>query len=89
MALGFGLSEKTIISLEQGMFFYLLSLPIVYKFTNMLLPNVQTIRNGAPTLVGILMHSIVFAIVTLVTMYVPRKIVYPAVLVALALAFKP
>ena len=88
MAGAFGLPEKTIISLEQGVFFYLLSLPIVYKLTNMLLPNVQTIRNGAPTLVGIFLHSIVFAIVTLVTMYVPRKLVYPTVLVVLALAFK-
>lgn len=48
MAVGFGLEEKTIISLEQGLFFYILSLPMMYKFTNMLLPNVHTMRNGAP-----------------------------------------
>ena len=61
----------------------------MYRFTNLLLPNVETVRNGAPTLAGILLHSIVFALVTLVTMYVPRKFVYGAVLIVLALAFKP
>lgn len=84
--MGFTLQDKVFISLEQGILFYLLSLPMVYALTNRLVPNVRTAEGGAPTGAGLLLHATVFAAVTLVGMYVRREVVWVALASVLAMA---
>lgn len=61
------LMQKVHIALIYAILFAVLSLPIVYRFTNMLIPGL-TDANGCPTLRGILVHSVVYMIVTLILM---------------------
>lgn len=78
--------DKAVISAEQGVLFFLLSLPAVYALTNRLLPNVVTATASGPTTVGLVVHAAVFALVTLVGMYLPREAVWLAMAVVGALA---
>ena len=65
--------KKVLISLFSAVLFIILSLPIVYEFTNNLftkLANVQTLSaENCPTIEGIIIHGLVFAILTLLSMY--------------------
>lgn len=65
--------KKVLISLFSAVLFIILSLPIVYMFTNNVfskLINVHTLDSkNCPTLVGIIIHGVVFAIITLASMY--------------------
>jgi hypothetical protein len=61
------LMQKIHISLIYAVLFAVLSLPIVYKVTNMIIPKLVD-EYGCPTLLGILVHSIVFLIISVILM---------------------
>ena len=42
--------------------FIIISSKPVYTLTNSLLPNLETMRHGAPTRVGLIVHAVVFAL---------------------------
>ena len=68
------IQKKILISLFSAVMFIILSLPLVYMFTNNVLTkliNVQTLSvQNCPTITGIFIHGIVFALLTLLSMYV-------------------
>ena len=67
------LRQRLLISLFSAVLFLILSLPIVYHFTNKLFASLQIHildASGNPSMTGLLVHATVFAIITLVVMYI-------------------
>ena len=64
------LKLKLLISLFSAVLFALLSLPVVYVFTNGLAKSVglSFLENGVPTPLGIAVHAIVFAVIAFLLM---------------------
>lgn len=64
------LKLKLLISLFTAVLFALLSLPVVYGLTNGLAKSVglSFYENGAPTMVGIAVHAVVFALIAFLMM---------------------
>ena len=65
------LMQKVNIALIYAILFAVLSLPLLYRFTNMFIPGL-TDANGCPTLRGILVHSFVYMVITLVLMFLTK-----------------
>jgi len=64
-------NQKWTISLFSALIFILLSLPFVYQLTNQLLApmGIPTIDiNGTPTLTGIIIHGVVYLLITRLVM---------------------
>ena len=59
--------QKWTISLLSAVLFILISMPLLYKLTNRIIPGILDTR-GAPAATGILVHSIVFLLVTRLVM---------------------
>jgi len=72
--MGVSTKKKILISLFSAVLFIILSLPLVYMFTNNLLFRLMQINTlsdqHCPTLTGVFIHGLVFAILTLITMYI-------------------
>ena len=67
------LKQKLLISLFCAILFIILSMPIVYHFTNGILETLDLHvlgLDGNPTITGLVVHAIVFALIVLLTMYV-------------------
>lgn len=67
------LRQKLLISLFCSILFIIISLPIVYHFTNGILEtlNIHVLgADGQPTITGLVVHAIVFGLVVLLSMYV-------------------
>ncbi len=60
-------SNKLYSAVFAGLLFYVVSNPITYTLVDSLLP-LRTAVNGKPTGVGLVVHSVVFAAVTLLLM---------------------
>lgn len=61
------LSAKMTVALVSGVLFFILSNPIVYKFTDGLLGGVVgpiASNGGSPTTMGLILHSAVFVAAT-------------------------
>ena len=66
------LKQKLLISLFCSILFIILSLPIVYHFTNGILETLDVHllgMDGNPTITGLVVHAIVFGLIILLTMY--------------------
>lgn len=61
------LVQKIRISLLCSIIFAVLSLPILYRLTNVLIPNLID-EHGCPSLLGIFVHSVVFFIISIILM---------------------
>uniref|UniRef100_A0A6C0LXP8 Uncharacterized protein n=1 Tax=viral metagenome TaxID=1070528 RepID=A0A6C0LXP8_9ZZZZ len=68
---GIDTKQKWIISVMSGLLFLIFTLPITYDLTDGLARIVgsRTTRYGGPTLVGIALHTVVFALVVRVMMW--------------------
>lgn len=55
-------ADKWRYSLYSAAVFLLLSLPITYKVTSMLYSGIRT-HTGAPSVIGVIVHSIVFLLI--------------------------
>lgn len=67
------LKKKLLISLLAVVIFLIVSLPVTYKLTNMALGKIiaPTSVDGCPTTYGLIVHTVVFFLLTLATMYIP------------------
>ena len=63
--------QKVHISLIYAVLFAVLSLPIVYKLTNLIISGLVD-ENGYPTIFGILVHALVFLIISVLLMYIGK-----------------
>lgn len=65
--------HKWIISLWTALLFLLIASPFMYNITNSLTSTIgfQTSSNGCPNIWGLVIHAIVFAILTRVLMLIP------------------
>lgn len=61
------LTDKVRISAESTLLFTLINLPYTYELTNQWLPF-STYENGCPTMNGILIHTLVFALISFISM---------------------
>ena len=59
-------NDKLIISIMAGLLFILVSSPVFYGVTNMIFNT--TNKNGNPTWTGIIIHAVIFTIITLLLM---------------------
>lgn len=60
--------KKWTISIEAAFICFLINLPALYLLTNSLFPQLQIVRNGAPTTFGVALHSLIYLLITRVTM---------------------
>lgn len=68
------LKEKLTISLGAAALFMLVNLPQTYKLTDQVLPlDLYNQNTNCPTKVGLLIHTIVFFLITFLTMGNPYK----------------
>jgi|UniRef100_A0A6C0KPS4 hypothetical protein len=66
------LQQKLLISLFCSILFIILSMPIVYHFTNGIFETLDIHVlgiDGNPTITGLVLHAIVFGLIVLLTMY--------------------
>lgn len=62
-------SQKLAISIGSGVLFTLINLPQTYKLTNGILPlDLYNNNTNCPTSIGLLVHAIVFAVLTFLSM---------------------
>jgi len=67
-------TEKWNISLYSGAIFFLIASPFLFEFVNNLFSrfipqfNLVIANNGCPTMLGLFIHSIVFVLVTRLSM---------------------
>jgi hypothetical protein len=56
--------------------FIIVSLPITYKLTNLVfsLVGVNTYKDGGATIIGVVIHAIVFILLFRASMFIPLKI---------------
>ena len=66
------LNKKLSISLGSAVLFVLVNLPQTYKFTNSLLP-MSLYKNNCPSHLGLLLHSLVFFVVSYLSMGKPLE----------------
>ena len=68
-------TDKWIISLFSALLFILIASPFMFKVTGSIFSAMGlTIQHdGCPNLIGIIIHSIVFAILIRLSMLIPRK----------------
>ena len=59
--------QKWLISILSAIIFIIISMPILYKFTNKICPGILDI-NGTPTIMGICIHALVFMLITRIIM---------------------
>lgn len=67
------LKQKLLISLFSAILFIIISMPIVYHFTNGIFETLDLHilgADGQPTVTGLVIHAIVFGLVILLSMYV-------------------
>lgn len=66
----FSFDQKVLISLFSAVLFVLVSLPQTYQVTNFLTKNVgqKTVSNGCPTVFGLLLHTLVFVVLSFYSM---------------------
>jgi hypothetical protein len=63
------LEQKVNISLGSAMLFALLNLPVTYKLTDSFFPyKLYNKSSGCPTHMGLLVHTVVFFVITYLTM---------------------
>lgn len=63
------LQEKIAISANSAVLFYLLNLPFTYKLTNRLFSNtLYNTKTNCPTTIGLLVHTLIFFLITFLTM---------------------
>jgi len=68
------LSKKVRITLLSVLIFLLVSAPVTYKFTNSIFGGTAVMAsNGSycPTGFGLLLHTLVFGLITYVLMFIP------------------
>ena len=66
--------KKLAISVGSALLFVLVNLPQTYKFTDDYLPlNISDKTTGCPTKIGLLIHTIFFAVLTYLSMENPYK----------------
>ncbi len=61
------LEQKATISLGSALLFAIINLPQTYQLTNSFLPGI-TMQNGCPTSLGLLIHTLVFGLISFLTM---------------------
>lgn len=68
------LEQKSLISLGSAITFLIVNLPLTYRFTNSILPfSTFNTATNCPTSAGLLVHALVFFLITFLTMGNPRR----------------
>lgn len=68
--------QKLSISVGSAATFALVNLPQVYQFTNSFIPGLYNTSTRCPTNLGLIVHAIVFFVVTFLSMGKPREKTY-------------
>lgn len=65
--------QKWMISLWSALLFLFIASPFMFKITGRLLSNIGIIieKNGCPNLLGMIIHTLVFAVLIRVMMLIP------------------
>ena len=71
--------KKLLISIFSGLIFLVLSKRDTYILTNSIFSQfgISTAINGCPTMAGVMIHTLVFILVTWLSMREPKKQHYP------------
>lgn len=57
--------DRMLIAVVIGIVFFLLAMPLAFRLSNAVGSRIRvpTVRNGSPTLIGLIIHTILFIIV--------------------------
>jgi hypothetical protein len=63
--------DRTLIAIIIGIIFFLLAMPMAFRLTNGIGSRIRlpTLKNGSPTLIGLIVHTIIFIIIIRLLMW--------------------